>query len=169
MDLNMNIRPVFRVSGRVQAVHALLDGYKDGFVDTSDGSARAEDISKGKVAYVRGERVLGNLQEYDRLSYHADSVETEGEKLALRSHQDFRMICEQNAEVEVFVPVSEFGDANAADVARGKTFTSAAGYMVTGTAEPGTGRIEAWGDGDAIIISVSESVRAMGDSVIIGG
>ena len=38
--------------------------------------------------------------------------------------------------IELAAPATRFGDATAADVAKGKTFTSTAGLKVTGTAEP---------------------------------
>ena len=40
-------------------------------------------------------------------------------------------------EIDISVPKSDFGNATAADVAAGKTFTSAAGLKVTGTATAG--------------------------------
>ena len=50
------------------------------------------------------------------------------------------------------VASSEFGDATAADVAKGKTFTSAAGFRAVGTMEGGGGTSEEWfNDGDTHI------------------
>lgn len=169
MDLDVNIRPFFRVRGKVQAVHALLDGYKEGFVDTTDGSAGAEDIAVGKTAYVRGKRVVGSLREYDSVTENVDRLEVVDQQLGFCYRQDAPGIYRRNAEIKILAPLSDFGEATSGDVARGKTFTSAAGFLVVGTAEPGSGYIEAQGDGDTLIITVSGSVRAMGDSIIIGG
>jgi hypothetical protein len=43
------------------------------------------------------------------------------------------MILRKDAIVETYVPISDFGDASAANVLSGKVFTSSAGYKKTGT------------------------------------
>lgn len=44
-----------------------------------------------------------------------------------------------NTDIEVPISLSGFGNATAADVMRGKTFTSSSGYVVTGTKEDSSG------------------------------
>lgn len=64
---------------------------------------------------------------------------------------------------------SEFGDAAASDVAKGKVFTSVAGLRVVGTKEDDGGTITAEGVGDAIVITTNAAVNASGDTITIGG
>lgn len=115
--------------------------------DTSDADATAADIAKGKTAYVQGKKVTGKLTEYlagETLSYYTSGDEeitikrdSDSDNISIKIHCfDDDKIMRHNSYIKLGADAILFGDATAADVAKGKTFTSAAGVNVTGTAEP---------------------------------
>lgn len=126
-------------------------------LDTSDASATRNDIRIGKTAYINGVKVNGNLSEDTLLSY----LEKYGESTIDVSQSksgvwvddhgvDYYVINITAPKMRatsdgIYTPdtrmritplASAFGNATAADVAKGKTFTSEAGLLVTGTYEP---------------------------------
>lgn len=126
-------------------------------LDTSDANATRNDIRIGKTAYINGVKVNGNLSEDTLLSY----LEKYGESTIDVSQSksgvwvddhgvDYYVINITAPKMRatsdgIYTPdtrmritplASAFGNATAADVAKGKTFTSEAGLLVTGTYEP---------------------------------
>ena len=103
---------------------------------TNDAIATASDIASGATAYVNGAKVTGNVAvTTNGVKYMASSIEKNvsylDTKYAIRADRLFR----NGSTITLRSSLSNFGDATAADVASGKTFTSSAGLKITGTAK----------------------------------
>lgn len=113
-------------------------------VDTSNGTATARDISDGKIAYVDGKEIVGTAIDINTvMSFNDDpmaiSIGNQGFFDITTPNFEYDYHFYKGSKVKGYIPTSEFGDATAADVAAGKTFTSSAGLKVTGTATIGGG------------------------------
>lgn len=109
---------------------------------TLSDAATADDIAKGKeVIDGNGNKITGSLYTVTGdLLTDFGRVKKVGSELEVRSAAIASdKILRSTATVSNRVPLANLGDATAADVAAGKTFTSAAGLTVTGEAEGASG------------------------------
>lgn len=162
MDAKVKLVPVLRVCGRVRAAHAFLDGYGEGYTNTADATAQNMDIAKGKTAYANGQKLEGSVPVYDFSLVQAESVTGSDRSVSMKYTESQRIMHNQDAQVTVSAPLEDFGDASAADVAKGKIFTSGSGFRVVGLSESNGGVYT----GDATALA---SDLAVGKTAYAGG
>ena len=127
MSLNDN-------TSKIAAILAKANALPDR-IDTSDATASAEDIVKDKTAYVNGEKVTGSREKVTQLTGSVTA------KIIQNGLARFIGKVTQNAAIDageiigLSLGAEELGNADDADVAKGKTYTSASGFKRTGTKE----------------------------------
>ena len=117
------------------------DGTKNVLVDLTSDTVTANDLAEGITAHsANGELVTGNLKENN---LHSNSttvgkyITASNNYVKLSGEAKYDTIIRQGTVYSLLAKQSEFGDALASDVAKGKTFTSADGFKITGKMESG--------------------------------
>ncbi len=104
-------------------------------LDTSDATVTAGDMARNVIAYGKDGKVTGTLSSVASVFADATSMSQIGNAIEIDAQTTLaKRILKQNPLISIIATPSQFGNATAADVAAGKTFTSAAGLKVVGTA-----------------------------------
>ena len=118
-----------KIDGMANLVHNIQVGD-----DTSDATATATDMAEGVTAYVNGQKVTGALP-VGGLQMTDCPLQMDSSGLNMWKVCKERKIMGGNNLVDLYCSASKLGNATAADVAEGVTFTSENGLKLTGTKE----------------------------------
>lgn len=122
--------------------------------DTADATATADDIAKGKTAYTADGKVIGTISTTSNIANTGATVsqvkktpvvgsayymiEMQATGTTAPSGSGKYIVDAEKVKLSLDVNASKFGNATAANVLKGKTFTSSAGLAVIGMYEPKT-------------------------------
>lgn len=103
------------------------------YVCPNDATAADTDIAKGKTAYVNGEKITGSVKTNTVDLSVFGELTGSSDRITMEYTFDEDTLFRTGTKLKNRAYLSEFGDATAADVVSGKTFTSSAGLKVAGT------------------------------------
>lgn len=111
---------------KITGTHECSEG-----LDTSDATAISTNIENGKTAYVKGEKITGELKSISSITQYG-TASWGKDALVLTKKREDKAIFDKT-EINLKCSGSDLGEAVSEDVLEGKTFTSAAGLKVVGT------------------------------------
>jgi hypothetical protein len=149
---------------KIEGTHECEDG-----LDTSDATAGAENIEYGMTAYAKGEMVMGALEKAPQLSGGADTVtrHTISGDITFKGKPHGKFIVDADTSLSLTADKKLFGNASAADVAKGKTFTSASGLKAEGSLDEKTiltktgGRLGFNLNNDGVVVSATQDTDVL--------
>ena len=111
-----------------------IEPIPDAYIDTTtDNAPYAGDMLKGTIAFANTKKIEGELEDKDILEYSADGLSFKDGDLIVSGTNTERAIIKAEADVSITVEGTDLGNATAADVLNGKTFTSENGLVIEGT------------------------------------